>query len=151
MEKEYLDKLKDEQRHVERSQSKLLVEYLRNQDRFWEFQGLQEQIAFDKNQNDMILISEQLFEWSKKAKNPEQKKLLDDLFMKMIRVSSYVFHLETVSKHSVTLYYQELDTSKRMLSEKRTLQLKMEVLEIEKNAEIKALKSEIEFINSNNK
>lgn len=146
-----INKLKDDQRNIERSQSKLLVEYLKQQDKFWEFQGLSEQIAFDKNQNDMILLSTQISEWLEKSKNEEQKKILTEMFLKTIRISSYVFHLETVSKHSITLYRQELETSKRLLSEKRSIELKLNQTEKEKDEQIKALKKEIEFISSANK
>lgn len=148
---EEINKLKDDQRNVERSQSKLLIDYLKQQDEFWEFQGLSEQIAFDKNQNDMILLSSQISEWLEKSKNEEQKKLLTEMFLKTIRISSYVFHLETVSKHSISLYNQELKTNKRLLSEKRGVELKFNQFEKESNAKIKSLEKEIEFINSTNK
>lgn len=144
---EEINKLKDDQRNIERSQSKLLVGYLKQQEEFWEFQGLSEQIAFDKNQNDMILLSSQISEWLEKSKNEEQKKLLTEMFLKTIRISSYVFHLETVSKHSISLYRQELQSNKRLLSEKRSLELNYNQFKKENDEQIKALKKEIEFLN----
>ena len=147
MNEKYINDLKDNQRNIERSQAKLLVDYLKQQDDFWEFQGLSEQIAFDKNQSDMILLSEQLHEWYSKAKNDEQKKILENLYIKIISISGYVMHLETVSKQSIRLFRDEQKKADRYLSEKKTLEHRLILLEKEKDNEIKKLKDEIEFIN----
>lgn len=147
MNEKYINDLKDNQRNIERSQAKLLVDYLKQQDEFWEFQGLSEQIAFDKNQSDMILLSEQLHEWYSKAKNDEQKKILENLYIKIISISGYVMHLETVSKQSIRLFRDEQRKSDRYLSEKKTLERRLILMEKEKDNEIKKLKDEIEFIN----
>lgn len=147
MNEKYINDLRDNQRNIERSQAKLLVDYLKQQDEFWEFQGLSEQIAFDKNQSDMILLSEQLHEWYTKAKNDEQKKILENLYIKIISISGYVMHLETVSKQSIRLFRDEQKKADRYLSEKKTLEHRLILLEKEKDNEIKKLKDEIEFIN----
>ena len=147
MNEKYINDLKDNQRNIERSQAKLLVDYLKQQDEFWEFQGLSEQIAFDKNQSDMVLLSEQLHEWYTKAKNNEQKKILENLYIKIISISGYVMHLETVSKQSIRLFRDEQKKADRYLSEKKTLEHRLILLEKEKDNEIKKLKEEIEFIN----
>ena len=147
MNEKYINDLKDNQRNIERSQAKLLIDYLKQQDEFWEFQGLSEQIAFDKNQSDMILLSEQLHEWYSKAKNDEQKKILENLYIKIISISGYVMHLETVSKQSVRLFRDEQRKADRYLSEKKTLEHRLILMEKEKDNEIKKLKDEIEFIN----
>jgi len=147
MNEKYINDLRDNQRNIERSQAKLLVDYLKQQDEFWEFQGLSEQIAFDKNQSDMILLSEQLHEWYSKAKNDEQKKILENLYIKIISISGYVMHLETVSKQSIRLFRDEQKKADRYLSEKKTLEHRLILLEKEKDNEIKKLKDEIEFIN----
>lgn len=145
---EEINKLRDEQRNIDRSQSKLLVEFLKQQDEFWEFQGLAEQVAFDKNQSDMLLVSNQIYEWSLKAKD-ENKKLFEDLYLKSIRISGYVFHLETVSKQSIRLYRDEIKQNKRLLSEKKGIELKFRQMELEKNAEIENLKKQLEFYEKN--
>lgn len=147
MNEKYINDLKDNQRNIERSQAKLLVDYLKQQDEFWEFQGLSEQIAFDKNQSDMVLLSEQLHEWYTKAKNDEQKKILENLYIKIISISGYVMHLETVSKQSIRLFRDEQRKADRYLSEKKTLERRLILMEKEKDNEIKKLKDEIEFIN----
>ena len=147
MNENYINDLRDNQRNIERSQAKLLVDYLKQQDEFWEFQGLSEQIAFDKNQSDMVLLSEQLHEWYTKAKNNEQKKILENLYIKIISISGYVMHLETVSKQSIRLFRDEQKKADRYLSEKKTLEHRLILLEKEKDNEIKKLKDEIEFIN----
>lgn len=147
MNEKYINDLRDNQRNIERSQAQLLVDYLKQQDEFWEFQGLSEQIAFDKNQSDMILLSEQLHEWYSKAKNDEQKKILENLYIKIISISGYVMHLETVSKQSIRLFRDEQKKADRYLSEKKTLEHRLILMEKEKDNEIKKLKDEIEFIN----
>ena len=147
MTENYINDLKDNQRNIERSQAKLLIQYLQQQDEFWEFQGLSEQIAFDKNQSDMTLLANQLFEWFEKAKNAEQKKKLESLYIKIISISGYVMHLETVSKQSVRLWREEKKNHDRILSEKKSLELKLLTLEKSKDEEIKKLKAELEFIN----
>ena len=147
MTENYINDLKDNQRNIERSQANLLIKYLQQQDEFWEFQGLSEQIAFDKNQSDMILLSNQLFEWFEKAKNDEQKKKLENLYIKIISISGYVMHLETVAKQSVRLWREEKKNHDRILSEKKSLELKLLTLEKTKDEEIKKLKAELEFIN----
>lgn len=139
-----LNKLRDDQRNIERLQSKLLIGYLKNQSEFWEFQGLAEQIAFDKNNEDLFLLSNQLLEWSEKAKE-SNKKLMFEMYIKCSRIATYCQHLESVSKHSITLYRQEQKESKRLLSEKKDLELKLRKLELEKNGEIEKLKKQLEF------
>lgn len=147
MDEKYINDLRDNQRHIERSQSRLLIEYLKQKDNFWEFQGLSEQIAFDKNQEDLILLSEQLHDWYEKAKTNEQKKILENLYVKSISISSYIMHLEVVSKQSIRLFREEQIKSDRYLTEKKTLEHRLILLEKEKDNEIKKLKDEIEFIN----
>lgn len=129
------------QRSFEVSQGKLLAQFLEKQSENWQFIEISEQIAFDKNNEDLILLGEKMLEFSEKAKE-ENKRMFIELYLKVIRISSYCMHLETVAKHAANLYRNESKKIALLESEKRLLSLE----KTQKENEIKSLKKEIEFL-----
>jgi len=125
--------------------SKMHLELLKKKRDRWEFSDLSEQMAFDKNLEDLLIISDSFFEWGKQAKG-DKKKVLDDLFIGTVRVGTYIQHLEVIVKKAICEYRDEIKRNTELSSEKRTLEIKLMQLETEKNNEIKSLKAENEFL-----
>jgi len=123
----------------------LQIEMSKKKRERWEFSDLSEQMAFDKNLEDLLIISDSFFEWSKQAKG-DKKNVLDNLFISTVRVGTYIQHLEVIVKKSICEYRDEVKRNVELVSEKRALELKLMQLENEKNNEIKSLKAENEFL-----
>lgn len=137
---------KQEDRSFKISQANLLLKFIEQKRKDWSFADLSEQLAYDKNIEDILLISNSLFEWSEKAP-PDKKSKLEDLFLGTLRINSYCTHLEVVVKKAVSELSNERKSSDRMSSEKRILQLEKKELE----NEIEKLKKQIEFSSPNNR
>jgi len=123
----------------------LQIEMSKKKRERWEFSDLSEQMAFDKNLEDLLIISDSFFEWGKNAKG-DKKKVLDDLFIGTVRVGTYIQHLEVIVKKAICEYRDEVKRNTELSSQKRLLDLKLIQLEKEKNNEIKTLKAENEFL-----
>lgn len=85
--------------------------------------------------SDVGIISEQLTKWLENAKNDNQKKIITELFMCVMRMSNYTETIRILSKRAVA----ELNESKRNLNHSENQRI-----ELKKENEI--LKKEIEFI-----
>lgn len=140
-----LSEKKESHRLNEMRLSKMHLELLKKKRERWEFSDLSEQMAFDKNLEDLLIISDSFFEWGKQAKG-DKKKVLDDLFIGTVRVGTYIQHLEVIVKKAICEYRDEIKRNTELSSEKRTLEIKLIQLEKEKNNEIKSLKAENEFL-----
>lgn len=140
-----LSEKKESHRLNEMRLSKMHLELLKKKRDRWEFSDLSEQMAFDKNLEDLLIISDSFFEWGKQAKG-DKKKVLDDLFIGTVRVGTYIQHLEVIVKKAICEYRDEVKRNTELSSEKRTLEIKLMQLETEKNNEIKSLKAENEFL-----
>jgi hypothetical protein len=107
-------------------------------------------IAQDKNESDLIFISEKLSDWYAKAKDkPDMIKLLNEMIGALFRVQSYVNHLETISKQSVALYVTETKNNAALLSEKKLLEYEILNLTAKHKKELESAKKEIEFLTKN--
>jgi len=135
---------------IEKAQVRLMVEYIERERKRFEFADTSLYILKDKNEIDIMLIMNQIVEWSKKAKNVEQKNLLTELFLAILRVQNYVQNLETLNQHSVAKYVTQMELSNNTLSShaREVLKYKVKIKELEK--ELENAKKEIEFIERNN-
>jgi hypothetical protein len=140
-----LNEQREKEKRNEMGQARLFLDLIKKKRERWEFSDIAEQMAFDKNNEDILLVAESLGNWSSIAVG-EKKKILDDLWLGVIRISCYCNHLETVTKKSISEYRHELKTSTRLVSEKRTLELELLKQKQEYEQQIKSLKAEISFL-----
>lgn len=145
-----LQKFKEDKKLEEIKISNLYFEMLKKNRERWEFADISEQLAFDKNNEDIAILAGYLSEWHEKA-NGDKKKLLADLWLGVLRINVYCSHFETIVKKSVSDYRNIVKENTKLVSEKKTLQLKLEKMQLDYGKEIETLRKEIEFINSNNK
>lgn len=148
-----MNELKDaraKEKEQEKKQVSLMSKYFEQQRERFDYADTAQWLLDDKCDTDLIYIQEKVSEWSKAAKTDTQKKVLNEMFLGVLRVSSYIDNMRTLAKHSVSKYVTTEKEIQRLHSEKK-------LLEIEKNQEISKLKTElenakkeIEFIERNN-
>ena len=148
-----MNDLKDaraKEKEQEKKQVSLMAKYFEQQRERFDYADTAQWLLDDKCDTDLIYIQEKVSEWSKAAKTDTQKKVLNEMFLGVLRVSSYIDNMRTLAKHSVSKYVTTEKEIQRLHSEKK-------LLEIEKNQEISKLKTElenakkeIEFIERNN-
>lgn len=148
-----MNELKDaraKEKEQEQKQVSLMSKYFEQQRERFDYADTAQWLLDDKCDTDLIYIQEKVSEWSKAAKTDTQKKVLNEMFLGVLRVSSYIDNMRTLAKHSVSKYVTTEKEIQRLHSEKK-------LLEIEKNQEISKLKTElenakkeIEFIERNN-
>ncbi len=130
---------------MEKAQTRLLMEFVERERKRFEFADTSLYILKDKNEIDIMLIIDQIVEWSKKAKNIEQKNLLTELFLAILRIQNYTQNLETLNQHAVAKYVSQMELSKNTLSShaSEVLKYKLQITELQKQLE--NAKKEIEF------
>lgn len=144
---EDLNKKRNEFGLNEMNHMKLVKKHFEKQRQRFEYADTAQWIRQDKNETDLIYVSEKLAEWSEKAK-PENRKQFEDLILSLFRIQSYCVNLETTCKASVAEFVSESKKVSYLESEIR--RLKVENLnEVSKlKIELENVKKEIEFINS---
>jgi len=78
-----LNKKRAENSEIERNQIKLVSKFLEQQRKRFDYADTAQWLLQNKNETDLIHISEKLNEWSGKAK-PENQKQFDDLIITLI-------------------------------------------------------------------
>ncbi len=81
-----------------------------------------------KYQTDSIAVTELLTDWISKAKNDNQKKILTDTILSMMRINSYVSTLQTISKDSTLRYIDEKLAHNKLVKESSILKSENEKL-----------------------
>lgn len=148
--KEAMNDKRTENALIEKAQVGLMMKYIEQERKAFEYADTSIWILKDKNDIDIMLIMDQIVEWNKKAKNSNQQKLLTELFLAILRIQSYVENLETLNQHAVAKYVTQKELSKNTLSSHaaEVLKYKMEISELERKLE--NAKKEIDFIERNN-
>ena len=144
---EDLNKKRSEFGQNEMNHAKLVNKHFEKQRQRFEYADTAQWLLQNKNETDLIFISEKLAEWSEKAK-PENRKQFDDLILTLFRIQSYCVNLETTCKASVAEFVSE---SKKVIHlESEIRKLKIENLnEVSKlKLELENVKKELEFVNS---
>jgi hypothetical protein len=146
----YLKDARAKEKEQEKKQVSLMAKYFEQQRERFDYADTAQWLLDDKCDTDLIYIQEKVSEWSKSAKNDAQKKVLNEMFMGVFRINSYIDQMRTLNKQSVAKYVTAEKEIQRLHSDKK-------LLEIEKNQEILKLKTElenakkeIEFIERNN-
>jgi hypothetical protein len=139
-----LEDKKSESRQKEINQIKLLSKYLENERKNFDYADTSHWILQDKNESDLILISEKLNEWHSKAKDENKKQFLE-LIITVFRVQSYCTTIETIAKGSVAKYSNEYKRNLQLESELSTTKNELILLKTKYENEIKKLKEQIGF------
>ena len=121
----------------ESHQLNLWTKLLDQQRKSFEYADAGQYILDEKCDTDLVYIQDRIVEWSKSAKNDNQKKVLNEMFLCLLRCSSYIDVLRTLSKQSVAKY---------VTAEKRITALHSEIrlMEYDKNGQIAELKKQLE-------
>lgn len=143
-----LDIARAKQNDLEKKQGRLVFKYLEQKRKKFEYADSAHFLLENKNEEDLIFLSEKISEWHEKAKK-ENKNLFLDVLMAVFRIQSYCTTLQTISKQSVSEYCVELDRCKRLESEMTELKLSNQNEKLILQNEIKKLNQEIEFIGNN--
>lgn len=141
---------RQKQKEEEMKQVHLMSKYLEQQRVRFDYADTAQWLLDDKCDTDLIYIQEKVLEWSKSAKTDVQKKVLNEMFLCVVRVGSYIDTMRTLAKHSVSKYISTEKTHQHLQSEKRIMELEknQEILKIKK--ELENAKAETKFLEGNN-
>ena len=148
-----MNDLKDarqKQKEEEIKQVSLMSKYFEQQRERFDYADTAQWLLDDKCDTDLIYIQEKVSEWSKAAKTDTQKKVLNEMFLGVLRVSSYIDNMRTLAKHSVSKYVTAEKEVQRLNSEKRLMKLDKDKEISRLKKELENAKKEIEFIERNN-
>ena len=148
-----MNDLKDarqKQKEEEIKQVSLMAKYFEQQRERFDYADTAQWLLDDKCDTDLIYIQEKVSEWSKSAKTDAQKKVLNEMFLGVLRVSSYIDTMRTLAKHSVSKYVTAEKEVQRLNSEKRLMKLDKDKEISRLKKELENAKKEIEFIERNN-
>lgn len=141
-----LEQEKAQRKDDEIKMAKAHLKLIRMQRDRWEFADLSEQLAFDKNMEDVMLIADAFSNWLQNAEGAK-KVTLTNLWLAIIRISVHFSHLEVICKKSVLEYRNCLKEVDVLNSKVRMLELENKSLKLDFEGQIHSLKSEIEFLN----
>jgi len=148
-----MNDLKDaraKEKEQEKKQVSLMAKYFEQQRERFDYADTAQWLLDDKCDTDLIYIQEKVSEWSKVAKTDTQKKVLNEMFLGVLRVSSYIDTMRTLAKHSVSKYVTAEKEVQRLNSEKRLMKLDKDKEISRLKKELENAKKEIEFIERNN-
>lgn len=148
-----MNDLKDaraKEKEQEKKQVSLMAKYFEQQRERFDYADTAQWLLDDKCDTDLIYIQEKVSEWSKVAKTDTQKKVLNEMFLGVLRVSSYIDTMRTLAKHSVSKYVTAEKEVQRLNSEKRLMKLDKDKEISRLKTELENAKKEIEFIERNN-
>ena len=115
----------------------LWTKLIDQQRKSFEYADASQYILDEKCDIDLVYIQDRIVEWSKSAKNENQKKVLNEMFLCLLRTSSYIDVIRTLSKQSVAKY---VTAEKRITA----LHSELRLMEYEKNSQIEQLKKQLE-------
>ena len=141
---------RQKQKEEEIKQVSLMAKYFEQQRERFDYADTAQWLLDDKCDTDLIYIQEKVSEWSKAAKTDTQKKVLNEMFLGVLRVSSYIDTMRTLAKHSVSKYVTAEKEVQRLNSEKRLMKLDKDKEISRLKKELENAKKEIEFIERNN-
>jgi len=124
--------------------SRIYYNYIVSKRNNFTFIDLAHELAYEKNQEDLLILNNTLSEWIIKSDKQSSKDKIQDLLFGVWRISSFVTFFETVVKQSVTKLHSLRNENNKMENEIKLLGYKIN----QKDNEINSLKQEIEFIKS---
>lgn len=146
-----MDSLEEKKRannQIEQNQIKLVSKFLEQQRKRFDYADTAHWILENKNETDLIFISEKVNEWHSMAKESNKAQFLE-IIMALFRVQSYCNTIQTIAKGSVAEYSNEVKRSQKLENEVYHLKLEISNLKAKYEAEIKSLNAQLEFSSSN--
>jgi hypothetical protein len=147
-----MDSLEEKKRannQIEQNQIKLVSKFLEQQRKRFDYADTAHWILENKNETDLIFISEKVNEWHSMAKESNKAQFLE-IILALFRIQSYCTTIQTIAKGSVAEYSNEVKRTQNLENEVYHLKLEITNLKAKYEAEIKSLNAQLEF-SSNNK
>lgn len=147
-----MDSLEEKKRannQIEQNQIKLVSKFLEQQRKRFDYADTAHWILENKNETDLIFISEKVNEWHSMAKESNKAQFLE-IILALFRIQSYCTTIQTIAKGSVAEYSNEVKRNQKLENEVYHLKLEISNLKAKYEAEIKSLNAQLEF-SSNNK
>lgn len=131
----------------EKQQSKLLVNYIRQERKYFEYADVSQYLLEEQKDDDLLLLQSSLMDWIEKLKQEDPRKNELTLLLKSVwRIQSYCGTLETVCRAS-TVKVVELERRVNHLKSEVKLSKLENIQEKSRyDKELKSLKSENEFL-----
>lgn len=145
-----LEEQRRKNNEIERNQLKLIGRFLEQKRKNFEYADTSLWLLENKNENDLVFISEKINDWHSKAKEENKKQFLE-ILLALFRIQSYCNSMQTINKNAVSEFVIESKNVKKLENEISLLKMEIINLKSKHEQEIRSLKSEIEFINSGNK
>lgn len=143
-----LNEKRKSQNEIEKSNVSIFIKALESEKKRFEYAEASQWLLDDKCDTDLIYIQEKLSEWSAKAKET-QKPVLNEMYVGIIRVYSYIESMRTLCKTAVSKYVG-LEKENARLQSELTLQKMNYLQEIQRlTKELENVKKEIEFRDNN--
>lgn len=133
---------------IERNQIKLVSKFLEQQRKRFDYADTAHWILENKNETDLIFISEKVNDWHSKAKDENKAQFLE-IILALFRVQSYCVSIQTIAKGSVAEFSNELKRSKQLENEIYNLKLELVNQKSNYESEIKSIKAQLEFSTNN--
>ena len=127
---------------------KYQLELIKSKRESFEFADKSHQLLYEKNNEDLLLLSDQLTNWLSKVKTEDSRyNDMQQLLFSVWRISNYIQTLETISKSAVSELVVEKKRADFLASENHLIKLKSMNDNQNYEALIKSLRSELEFLN----
>lgn len=127
---------------------KYQLELIKSKRESFEFADKSQQLLYEKNNEDLLLLSDQLTNWLSKVKKEDSRyKDMEHLLFSVWRISNYIQTLETISKSAVSELVIEKKRADFLASENHLMKLKSMNDNQNNEALVKSLRAEIEFLN----
>ena len=127
---------------------KYQLELIKSKRESFEFADKSQQLLYEKNNEDLLLLSDQLTNWLSKVKQEDSRyNDMQQLLFSVWRISNYIQTLETISKSAVSELVVEKKRADFLASENHLMKLKSMNDNQNYEALIKSLRSELEFLN----
>lgn len=146
-----MDSLEEKKRannQIEQNQIKLVSKFLEQQRKRFDYADTAHWILENKNETDLIFISEKVNEWHSMAKESNKAQFLE-IIIALFRVQSYCTTIQTIAKGSVAEYSNEVKRSQKLENEVYHLKLEISNLKAKYESEIKSLNAQLEFSSTN--
>ena len=127
---------------------KYQLELIKSKRESFEFADKSQQLLYEKNNEDLLLLSDQLTNWLSKVKKEDSRyNDMEQLLFSVWRISNYIQTLETISKSAVSELVIEKKRADFLASENHLMKLKSMNDNQNHEALVKSLRAEIQFLN----
>lgn len=145
-----MEKERKENGLLERHQAKLYSDKIKSERKYFQYADISQSLLENQKSEDLHFLQEAFLKWITSIPEGDSRKdELTTLLKSLWRVESYCGGLETVAKSSTVAVYQAEEKVKKLVSEKRILELEIKQLNAKHKIEKSNLEKEIEFTSKN--